>query len=47
MRQRMVNIPGAGCFFTINIAVRNKSIIINYIDKSREVLKKIKKISAL
>ncbi len=42
MQYRRATIPGACYFFTVNIAERNKSLLIDHIDELRGAFKKIK-----
>ncbi len=47
MQYRRANIPGACYFFTVNIAERNKSLLIDHIDELRGAFKKSNKIIRL
>jgi len=42
MQYRRANIPGAHYFFTVNIAERDKSLLIDYIDELRSAFEIIK-----
>jgi len=42
MQYRRANIPGACYFFTVNLAERNKTLLIDYIDELRAAFAKIK-----
>jgi putative transposase len=43
MRYRRANLPGACYFFTVNLAQRNKSLLVENIDVLRSVFKQVKK----
>ena len=40
MKYRRANIPGACCFFTVNLAERNKSLLVEQVDELRLAFKK-------
>ncbi|MEE9398034.1 MAG: hypothetical protein V3V31_13590 [Methylococcales bacterium] len=42
MQYRRANVPGACYFFTVNIAERNQSLLINYVDELRLAFNEIK-----
>ncbi len=47
MQYRRANVPGACYFFTVNIAERNQSLLIDHVDELRLRLKKPDKIMCL
>ena len=42
MQYRRANIPGACYFFTVNLAERNKTLLIDHIDEFRAAFAQIK-----
>jgi putative transposase len=42
MQYRRANVPGACYFFTVNLAERNKSLLIDHVDDLRKAFRKIK-----
>ena len=42
MQYRRANVPGASYFFTVNLAERKKSLLLDYVDDLRHAFKKVK-----
>ncbi len=42
MRYRRSDVPGASYFFTVNLAERRKTLLVDYVDMLREAMKKVK-----
>ncbi|MCP4265756.1 MAG: transposase, partial [Candidatus Brocadiaceae bacterium] len=42
MRYRRVDVDGGTYFFTVNLADRKRTLLVDYVDDLRNVMKKIK-----
>jgi putative transposase len=42
MRYRRANLPGASYFFTVNLAERKSSLLVDYVDVLRESVRRVK-----
>ena len=43
MRYRRANVPGGTYFFTVNLAERKRTLLVDHIDSLREVMRDVKK----
>nr|WP_276527282.1 hypothetical protein [Nitrosomonas ureae] len=42
MRYRRANVPGGTYFFTVNLAERKRTFLVDHIDSLREVMRDVK-----